>query len=1035
MQVSGSTLFAYSIMKGNGNMKKIITFLPLVLALALSACGGGHRDSESQETLSSYSEISSSTQSVTKYTVRFLVENEVVQTSLVEEGGLAIFESATPTKAGDAENYRYRFKEWDRDITLPIFEDTDFHATFVGYDQEIMIGDFEDYEDSASMIDDGWVALGYSSSTQTWTEDTGATVSLGFKSIEGSKSLKFGAWENGVGYKFAKRFGRGGLSSKSANALRFRLMVPEINVVKVLLHASATIQGQAVAPYFIYTLQPQSGEFVEYVIPLADDGWALWGNAESIKDIVEWTGIHQDDILQYLTRIEFFVQGNDGLGGRPYIAFLDSASFVTLDDPRCSEVETMGDYDRYTGLLADGETIVRVDLGDNGAATAKLLNLETPVEVSGTYSVENKILTFTSSDNGQTLVYSGKLLNGGQSIRFESASGSLRQQLGELDLKAVQVVDNYDQYEIDGLAYYQGNPDKNNRSGARGAYYSEYYSGNGNADFGGSGWSLLGGDGSQLMLMQDGGHSGNNYLKLKNASGVALRYMQWGLIDGTSEQNSFRGNKMGFWAKTSGKVPAFKVYMYSQTMPRNATKDEKVKSFNFNEPEPVDEWKHYELDLDPGAVYYGFAILLDHNDIENSYLFIDDVEVYGENPYAEYHEPEPEPPFDFKAGLVFNAPIVDGMVNLNICIKEGGNANLSAPSIGINVDGTYVMDDHAATFTFGDTEYVAEVADDYSNISFVSVSGDDSIAEILNQLNFTLSNYADSFEGYAESGTMYSQKNGEVSRSGARGAYYCDYYTGSGSSPVGGNGWNLMGGNSDQLSLEQTIPAVEGTQCLKIKKSTAGAMRYMQWDLYKGTGTAKTGFDKFVIYLKNPGETDATVNVMVYDVRKVTPTTQGAANREETGEVSLPAGTDWTPYVVELDPLTEYYGFCILLKSSTTDYVYADAAHYVRGYDDSTLYANHKLDMTLFNDDVSFQFIENGEGFLSCASLGMENMNCNFRMALKDANTQEMTISFNESYIKGIYAVDINGRATFTVTETTADLADYFPVDTVLSNK
>ena len=134
-------------------------------------------------------------------------------------------------------------------------------------------------------------------------------------------------------------------------------------------------------------------------------------------------------------------------------------------------------------------------------------------------------MTFTSADAGATLVYKAQLKNGGQSMKFVEAGGAFAEAVTGVDLNAVQVVDNYEQYTSDGQAYCQKYPDINARSGCRGAYYSEYYAGEGNSSpWGGSGWSLMGSSGEQLKLKQDqaGAHSGNNYLCLKHSKSVDI---------------------------------------------------------------------------------------------------------------------------------------------------------------------------------------------------------------------------------------------------------------------------------------------------------------------------------------------------------------------------------------------------------------------------------------------------------------------------------------------------------------------------------
>ena len=309
-----------------------------------------------------------------------------------------------------------------------------------------MVDDFESYADSGSMRDEGWKALGYNNQSETWTTETGAAVSLGSKSVEGQKALRFDAWENGIGYKFVKTL-KDGAFTKSANALRFRLMVPKMNKVRVLLKGKLTIGGKEQAPSFSYDIYPTSNEFVEYTIPLADNGWALWDDpTKTIKVMADWMGIHEDDYLRYLTSIDFFVQGDDkpyGGNGYSYQAYLDSVKFVTLDNPQNTEEETMKSYTRYTGKLAD-DTTVRIDLGANGQATAKLIDLEVPQTIPGTYAINEKEITFTSMDNGGTLVYKGKLVDGGTVVNYVSSSGAYANAVRDMNLTAVQVVEDFE---------------------------------------------------------------------------------------------------------------------------------------------------------------------------------------------------------------------------------------------------------------------------------------------------------------------------------------------------------------------------------------------------------------------------------------------------------------------------------------------------------------------------------------------------------------------------------------------------------------
>ena len=147
--------------------KKLFGALSLLFAtgLILGACTAkksSSNPSSSAQPSSSETPSSSSSSEVTKYTVNFVVNGTVVQTSQVEEGATAVYEGATPTKPGDAQVYKYGFRGWDKDITQPITADTTFTAVFAEYSEVNLVDNFEAYADAGEMHDDGkWVPLKY----------------------------------------------------------------------------------------------------------------------------------------------------------------------------------------------------------------------------------------------------------------------------------------------------------------------------------------------------------------------------------------------------------------------------------------------------------------------------------------------------------------------------------------------------------------------------------------------------------------------------------------------------------------------------------------------------------------------------------------------------------------------------------------------------------------------------------------------------------------------------------------------------------
>ena len=971
-----------------------------------------------------------------KFTVKFVVNGVEVKSYEVENGQTAAYDGDTPTKAGDANAVKYRFKGWDKDLTQPITQDTTFTAVFAEYAAEQVVDNFESYESNSDMAD-AWKVEAYKN--DAWG-DTSASVSIGSKATQGNKALRFDGWENGIGFRFTKHLAENALP-KSANAIKFNMQIPSMNTVKVILRGKATIGGQQQEPSFTYEFKPTTNEYVEYTIPVAADEWQLWNQAgQSIKAVAGYTGIHEDDLTNYLTDVGFFVQGNDGANGLPYFAFVDNVRFVTLDEPVAKDaVETMGQYTTYTGLLNNGCT-VKVELGANGSATATVLDAPEQQQIPGSVTIDaNKNMTFTSANNGATLVYKAQLKNGGQSMKFVEASGAFAEAVTGVDLNAVQVVDNYDQYTSDGQAYCIKYPDASQRSGCRGAYYSEYYSGKttDSTEWGGAKWSLLGSDGSQLKLKTDGGHSGNNYLCMKNSQYNAMRYMQWGLYDGTSEQNNFRGSKLSFWARTNGLVKAFKVAMYYQTKPRNATQNNYVSQQTFTQTEAIGQWTHFEVDLNPANTYYGFLVFMDHNDKADSFLYIDDVEVYTANPYATYVPPEPPVTYGaLKNGQVFFANIA-GYAGSTLTVKKNNAVTLDFPMMSTTIEGTYTQENDQISFDFGAYgTYVANINADSNKLEYVSATG---VIQTFGEFTFNEMDVLDNAETYTESGKMYYQSNKDVNnRSGARGAYYCDYYGGGSSSTVGGSGWDLMGGSGDQLSLDTSI-AHSGSNSLKMKRNKTNVMRYMTWGLFDGSAEGHTGANYFSYWVKNPNSVALTVKTSVYYQATVTAATQ-QSNRAYV-EAQIPANSDWTQVVIPLDPAKTYYGVAYVPATvnggGSADYFYVDDAMFyseemniaapflaIKGLEMSGALANGAA--------ASITLGEQGKCTLTCAALG-GSLNATFTLI-----GDKMTITVppfqggEKTVITGTYAPsDQAGVVTFTVISTTGEMAAYLPADTV----
>lgn len=1029
--------------------KKAFGILALLLAMGLvfSSCNGKKTSSSSDSGTSSLpdsgddgDDSGSGTPDtpLNKYTVTFKVHGVAVQTSEVEEGKLARYLGPTPTKEADAESDNYRFRGWDKDIRLPITEDTEFNALFSGYQDEILIGNFEGLKSNAELADNGWYPLGYASGG--YTKETAAALSLSNYATQGSKALRFDGWANGNDYKISREFGKEELLNKACNALRFSLMVPKALTAKVILQGQISVAGTIQNAYFSHTIDVPSNEYVSYVIPFDSSRWALWGEAgKSMVEVAEWVGFHQDDVINYLTSIEFFFKGNDGAGGQKYFALLDDVAFITMNNPASSITEGLTLLSKYSSSfesVATTETVV-LDIVGN-AATFKIVDIPHPITVDGTVTVEGNEFKFESQDSGATLTYRGRLVDGGQGIEFLSATSSdaeFQSEIENMKFMAVQTVDNFEQYETDGQAYCVKYPDMNARSGCRGAYYSEYYNGGGYSDWGGFGWSLMGGEGDQLKLKNDYlGHNGSHqYLCMKNSSDYAMRYMQWGLFDGSAEQNGFRGTTLSFWAKTNGLIPSFKVTAYSQSKPVNASQDSNMRRLEVTDAkeEAISEWTHYEIPLHPNLTYYGFMVTMEKNNSSTSYLYIDDVEVYTASPYSRYISPYhlPTKVDYYGRGM--------GGINTTLRVVDDTTANLLVPAFGINLPVTYTKDDYQLTFNVNDVvTYVADISLDSKTLTFVSISGTDGVVKnLLNGLNMNITNYVENAESYTSNGfTIYQTDMDESKQSGARGAYYIDLQNGSElsekTSPLGGEGW-ILPTSASMLSLN-TSQKVDGNQGFTLKTSKYGNVRYMQWDLYKGTAKEVTGVDSLSLYLKSNRTVATNAKIMVYKTNRVTTANQMDTNYVVIKDISMTAKQDWTKFTVSLNPNEKYYGYAVMFMTDEMNEgnMYLDKVFYSNNVDDPEInfYASNGLVLNgtvAGSKSVQIDFKQNNNLEFTSAAMSLDHVAGTYTMEMNGSD-QIMKITIGNSVITGTYSIDNTGAVTLIVTSVTGDLAAEF---------
>lgn len=112
-------------------------------------------------------------------------------------------------------------------------------------------------------------------------------------------------------------------------------------------------------------------------------------------------------------------------------------------------------------------------------------------------------------------------------------------------------------------------------------------------------------------------------------------------------------------------------------------------------------------------------------------------------------------------------------------------------------EGTASISGNNVTSVINGVSYVSQIAQDGRLLSFVSASPDS-----LPHIDFYRVYNVENFENYSAAGVGYDKNNAKENTTGARSHWFADYQA-SGSSPVGGSSWSLMG-SSDYMQFSTT---------------------------------------------------------------------------------------------------------------------------------------------------------------------------------------------------------------------------------------
>lgn len=247
----------------------------------------------------------------------------------------------------------------------------------------------------------------------------------------------------------------------------------------------------------------------------------------------------------------------------------------------------------------------------------------------------------------------------------------------------------------------------------------------------------------------------------------------------------------------------------------------------------------------------------------------------------------------------------------NTCVLKSLNLETNINLVGnidVNEDNKIECDVTVGTYP---AKYTFDLNAKHDTLSFVSKTG--AAAASLPELTFNRVFMIEDFESYTATGDTYRAANTEFNRSGLQGAFFADYGGGGNTSPVGTDGFQLMGSTDFiRLNSDTSAAAFAGDKCADFKANGSAWMRYWQFDQLIGE-PYRVGSGAYIsMMVKNTAAT--TVNMKWGSMKTNAALNNTTRNTGDFATVTIPASQDWTEYKV---PLTgDSYGWYLAFEKT-----------------------------------------------------------------------------------------------------------------------
>ena len=485
--------------------------------------------------------------------------------------------------------------------------------------------------------------------SSSWVDTTASIVlDPSNKGLSDGKCVRLNYWHHGVWFKYTKDIS----VDKRYDTFSFKIKGTDATYTSLTFEITDHVivgNEDLIGVYISYQLNPVDTQWTNYTVSLDDPNWIVdyRGSKQKFSDlkpVLEMAGYTVNslaDMMPFFKQFSFRVNATYNDKGTDARVWFDDVSIsnVGAASKKVSPIVVSKNY----AVASDAFSGNAVFNDDNTASLNITLKNGGSVQLPCTYQINEGELNMVCEVEGFDFDATFTSKTNGDSFELSSIKGSGVEAFSNFKASKYLMLEDFESYTETGTGYdsNNNNPVTPIATSLRTNYYCDFYNSENkyvDSPLGGSGWKLMGST-NYLDLYKNGeGMNNSKCARMKQNSGAAMRYVNYGLFDGSAAP--FTGKYFSFFVKGYGDYDVtlkVRVFSINQIGPSTAASDQvsKVKSFVVSKD---CDWTEITMELSESTTYYGFSITPQTDSTHSgqaTFFYVDNINVHGDlSPWA-----------------------------------------------------------------------------------------------------------------------------------------------------------------------------------------------------------------------------------------------------------------------------------------------------------------------------------------------------------------------------------------------------------------